>query len=542
MVSVLVILGIVFTFQGIKKASDGLHKALSLSAVSPELPDQAEPGSAERVAKAMPVMAASQLPKPPTPVAAPQLQSEALQASIAESLGPLQSAFGANLYGIVFAIAILSLLGLQRHLSRIIEDDVDNLVHGELAEKVNELARKVSRRRKSQRLQATSSIDTRLRQLSDGMAALVASASGQQRAIEGIGDSAARRLSESVAPVLAAQLTPLLEAQGNALEAIAAATQDTAAQVANALAGTLKAQLTKVYDAESEHMVQASATVAASLGRVDQAQRLLAAATLSFAEIFHAGLAGHEEALALSLNANATAADALREARSSWAANLSLTDDLFARTSTIVDRLEAVARHVDEASTITGEGVSRMAAALGSLQQLSQELAPAAGGLNAAAQNLASLATSNAGQVVSAIGQASAATSQAASRLADEVAAVGNAVSRFGTQLEGAGREGAEDSQRAMNQTAANMANMIVQATAFLNQSAHVTSRLVEAAELLANSINANDHAPQSREPDGADPRAESRPIAFSANGETAESAHDSSRNPDISDPNAADS
>ncbi len=234
MVSVLVVVGTVFSFQGIGDSSKQLRAALE---------------------------------KPAGEVNAAQLQHD-----IATALQPLQEAFGANLVGIVFAIALLIgglwVRAVQRDglaaLRSVLFDELEPLLDAE----VHEAGVAHANEGVDAQVEATAALRELMVEQQRRQEALLLELSGHLRVaneqrirldertesldltLKGL----APVIADSLAPVLRQQLEPSLELLSNSLANLAKQAQGTASETATAVASGIADTLRASYDEALQQM------------------------------------------------------------------------------------------------------------------------------------------------------------------------------------------------------------------------------------------------------------------------------------------------
>ena len=212
--SVLVVVGIVFSFHGIGASSDQLQKALDQKA----------------------------------------LDSQALQHAIALSLTPLKDAFGANLVGIVLAIVLLLgglwVRGVQREalaqLRRLVFDELEPLLDIETSHAEREAAAEQQKRHEALLLE----LSNHLRTANDQRVRANEFTESMDSILKGLAPSVA----ESLAPALRIQLEPALQSLSDALSKVAEQTQGTASKTASAVASGIAETLRASYDDALQQM------------------------------------------------------------------------------------------------------------------------------------------------------------------------------------------------------------------------------------------------------------------------------------------------
>ncbi len=234
MVSVLVVVGIVFSFRGIGDSSQKLQNALGKSAA--------------------------------------QVTAQQLQVEIAGSLQPLQEAFGANLVGIVFAIALLVGTLWARAVQKdalaalrlVLFDELEPLLDAEVQETaafqaaaginsqieataaVRELMIEQQRRQEALLLE----LSAHLRTANDQRVRLDERTESLDLTLKGL----APVIAESLAPVLRDQLEPSLKMLAQSLANVAKQTQGTASETASAVANGIADTLRASYDEALQQM------------------------------------------------------------------------------------------------------------------------------------------------------------------------------------------------------------------------------------------------------------------------------------------------
>jgi len=229
MVSVLIVVGIVFTFDGIRRSTEQLTAILRGSGTGHD---------------------AAQLGK-----------------SIGGALEPLKDAFGANLVGIVLSIALLLLAILARRQQKRAAEDVEEFVL-DVVEPVLRADHEASVRAQRtaeadsrwQRLlehvadqqdatgSALAKLDESVKASNDHLTDIRLFTESTDATMKNHADLTAMRLSENLAPMLREQLQPTLDQLRTSLEKIAAQTQGTASETASQVATGIASQIREGYD------------------------------------------------------------------------------------------------------------------------------------------------------------------------------------------------------------------------------------------------------------------------------------------------------
>lgn len=260
----LIVVGIVFTFMGVRDSAEQLRAALQIGAETPRTE-----ATRDRLATEQ------------------GKSSKEMQKSIGAALKPLQEAFGANLVGIVFALGLMLGTGWLRHerrstleaLRRCLLDDIEPMLDAEW-DRTKAEARQLQAQALADQLLTwqTASMGAQAEahgQLLVVLRELAATAKGARQESEferdklasldetmrGLADHVAQRLTTQLAPILREQLEPSLAALAQSLQAIAKQTNGTAHEVASAAVNAVADQVRANYDAALEKLTEVVAAL-----------------------------------------------------------------------------------------------------------------------------------------------------------------------------------------------------------------------------------------------------------------------------------------
>lgn len=260
----LIVVGIVFTFMGVRDSAGQLSAALEVASKSP----------------------ANQSARNSVPEDQPKKSVE-IQAKIGKALRPLKDAFGANLVGIVFALGLMLGSGWLRFerrktleaLRRCLLDEVEPLLDAEweLAEQQRRLdaasalaeqLRSWQETSQTQQAEQQAQLLVVMRELArtaKETQGLTVDANDRMASMDettrGLAEHLAQRLTTQLAPVLREQLEPSLAALSESLQRIAQQSNGTAHEVASAAVNAVADGVRANYDAALEKLIEVIRTL-----------------------------------------------------------------------------------------------------------------------------------------------------------------------------------------------------------------------------------------------------------------------------------------
>ncbi len=231
--SVLIIVGIVFTFIGVKLSVGELRRALESAAKS-------------------------------------NVDPKILQTQVSAALSPLGEAFGANLVGIAFAIALVLVSVWLRHLRQdvlsdlkaIVYDGLEPLLEADL--EATKASQETQWREETQQiLQRQAELQERFfdRQFQDRSLVLADHARKSEEHLDNVSttlrqlaEEISDKLSSRLGPLLVEQLSPTLAALAETMRGISSQTQGTASETAQAVAASIAQSMEASYARSVEQM------------------------------------------------------------------------------------------------------------------------------------------------------------------------------------------------------------------------------------------------------------------------------------------------